>query len=109
MKRPLPPELLDLGEHLETAARRSLVNKHTRRNLVLNAVTSLAIAVPVAFGLISSQLAARSELAIPSAPPKASVETPVRGDFPPRVIRTERVKSSGRVLVLPTNLRWAQR
>lgn len=85
MRRPLPPELLLLGDQLESATRRQLSRRHARRQMTLNALASLAVAVPL---IASSVQAARTPIA------SASLVAPNRPSFghkgddsPPRLLR----------------------
>lgn len=89
MRRPLPPELIELGDHLELAARRSIGRRPTRRQQFFNAATGLLVALP----LVPAVLGA----AVPPTPdpaPAPVVQKTDRGfaaakadDFPPRVLR----------------------
>jgi hypothetical protein len=85
VRRPLPPELIVLGDHLELATRRQLNRRHVRRQMVLNALASAAIALPVLATTLQSSHA-------PVAP--ATVVAPNRpafghkgDDSPPRLLR----------------------
>ncbi len=85
MRRPLPPELIELGDELESAAARALGRRRTRRALALNAMASLAIAVPLGGTLVGTVVgppAMRPETFAPRALARASSSD----DFPPRVI-----------------------
>jgi hypothetical protein len=111
MRRPLPPELVALGDQLETAASRALGRRRARRQLALNAMASMAIAMPIVVSLAGTALNA------PTVPPStapsdlpAQIEV-VRAadDFPPRLLRRLEVSTNGDVLYLPIDLRRALR
>ncbi len=84
MRRPLPPELLLLGDQLETAVRRSAGRRRTRRQMVLNAVTSVLVVIPLLPAVLGTVV-----------PPPAPAELPPnktsyganKDDFPPRALR----------------------
>jgi hypothetical protein len=86
MRRPLPPELVELGDHLELAARRSIGRRPTRRQQFFNAATGLLVALPLIPAVV-----------VPPAPPATpapAVQQSERGfagakadDFPPRALR----------------------
>ena len=85
MRRPLPPELLALGDHLETATRRALGRKHVRRQLVLNAVASVAVALPLAIATVqAAQAPATPVTRVLPAPPSFGHKG---FDSPPRLLR----------------------
>jgi hypothetical protein len=83
MRRPLPPELIVLGDQLELAARRALGQRRARRHMVLNAFTSIAIAVPLAAGVLNSAGSTPApEVIAPNAPSYGA-----KGDeSPPRLL-----------------------
>jgi hypothetical protein len=84
MRRPLPPDLVVLGDHLEIAARRAVGRRRTRRQLVLNAITSIAVAVPLmatALGTVTGPAIAPVVIA-PNAPAFGSKAD----DVPPRLL-----------------------
>ena len=83
MRRPLPPELIDLGDRLEFAARRAVGHRRTRRHMVLNAMMSMAIAVPLVAGALGSVAAVPvPEVSAPSSPSYGA-----KGDdIPPRLL-----------------------
>ena len=86
MRRPLPPELLTLGDHLETATRRQLSRRRVRRQLVLNALASIAVAVPTVAATVQSARAPDPVAEAPAAPAKPSFGH--KGfDSPPRLLR----------------------
>ncbi len=85
MRRPLPPELLTLGDHLESATRRQLGQRRARRQMVLNALASAVVAVPLVATTVATTRA-------PVAAPAAVVSSPPsfghKGfDSPPRLLR----------------------
>ncbi len=103
MRRPLPPELVQLGDRLESAAARALGRRRTRRALVLNAMASLVIAVPLVGSLLGT-------VAAPAVTPPAafapSAPAPVRtsDDSPPRVVRHIHKPVDGGLLPSPPGL-----
>lgn len=124
MRRPLPPELIALGDQLESAAGRSVGRRRSTRQLVLNAAASLVIAVPLAISAASAGLTGG-----PAAPVGTPVPHPVTpadaraiadlgnaggseratfDDFPPRQLRMKPAPGS-ELLVLPVSLRPALR
>jgi hypothetical protein len=112
VRRPLPPELVALGDQLETAAGRAIGRRRARRQLVLNAMASLAVAIPVVVSLASH--AVNTPVAPPVATPAdlpAQVEVVYRAadDVPPRLLRRLDQSSNGDVLYLPIDLRRALR
>jgi hypothetical protein len=114
MRRPLPPELIALGDQLEAAAQRALGRRRARRQIVLNAAASLIVAVPLTLSVAASSL---SGSAAPQARP---VPTPqaiagfaadenrsgraTTDDFPPREIARLRSAPNSDLLLLPTNV-----
>lgn len=93
MMRPLPPELVALGDQLETAVGRALGRRRSRRQLVLNAVASAAVAIPLVVSL------AGRPATVPDAPTQAlpdrsaqAAAAPGRDALPPRVLA--RLRSS---------------
>lgn len=115
MRRPLPPELLELGDRLERAASRALTRRRVRRQLVLNAAASLAIALPVSVGLAGSTLVERGADPVPSPDPLVEALTAkgeftsIPNDFLPRDWRRKRQSPNAELLVLPSSLRPALR
>ena len=108
MRRPLPPELIVLGDHLETAAAREVGRRRTRRQMILNSMTSLVVAVPLVATLmvsVTGPVAAPAVTAAPEAPSFARSDS----DYPPRNFRTARSHPNDELLVLPTNQRRALR
>ncbi len=83
MKRPLPPELIVLGDQLESAARRAVGQRRTRRQMVLNAITSIAIAVPLVASVIGSTPAAPVPEVVAPASPSFGAKA---DDVPPRLL-----------------------
>jgi hypothetical protein len=83
VRRPLPPELIVLGDQLEFAARRAVGHRRTRRQMVLNAVASIAVAVPLVAGALGSMGAAPvPEVIAPNAPSYGAKAD----DTPPRLL-----------------------
>lgn len=89
MRRPLPPELVELGDHLELAARQSIGRRPTRRQQFFNAVTSLLVALPLVPAVLGGMQPPTS-----SAAPAPVAQQSERGfagaradDFPPRALR----------------------
>jgi hypothetical protein len=109
VRRPLPPELIALGDHLETAARRAVGARRTRRQMVLNAITSMVIAIPLVATAVD---AATTPAATPVVAPAASNASPSLGrkadDIPPRLLARGSNPNED-VLVEPTTLRRALR
>jgi hypothetical protein len=83
MRRPLPPDLVVLGDQLEFAARRAVGHRRTRRHMVLNAIASMAIAVPLVAGAVGSLATAPvPQVIAPNAPSYGA-----KGDdVPPRLL-----------------------
>jgi hypothetical protein len=117
MRRPLPPELIALGDQLEAAAARALARRRTRRQLVLNAVASMVIVLPFGVTLATSQItAARLQLPIiVVTPAPGTAEDPnaqlthVPVDILPRDLRRMRTPQHAELLSLPSSLRPALR
>jgi hypothetical protein len=83
VRRPLPPELMVLGDQLEFAARRAVGHRRTRRHMVLNAITSIAIAVPLVAGVLGSVASAPvPEIIAPNSPSYGAKAD----DAPPRLL-----------------------
>ena len=105
MRRPLPPELLLLGDQLEAAARRAVGRRHTRRQMVLNAVASVFVVLPLlpaVLGVIATPVA-------PAEPPPARTSPVTRSDdFPPRALRANQGANAD-LLVETSTLRRALR
>ena len=86
MRRPLPPELVMLGDQLEIAARRAIGHRHTRRQAFLNALTSLLIVLPLlpaVLGVVASPIPPPTALEEPARPGLSGA----RDDVPPRALR----------------------
>jgi hypothetical protein len=85
MRRPLPPELVLLGDQLEVGARRALGYRRTRRQMILNAITSVAIAVP----LLASALGTFAPAGAPQTviTPNPTAYGHKGFDAPPRLLR----------------------
>jgi hypothetical protein len=84
MRRPLPPELIVLGDRLETAALRAVGRRRTRRQMILNAVASIAIALPLVATAVETirQPVAPEAVIAPNAPAFGN-----KGDdTPPRLL-----------------------
>jgi hypothetical protein len=107
VRRPLPPELLALGDHLELATRHQLSRRRTRRQLVLNALASLAIALPLVATTVSALRSPVVTETSVSARPSPSFG---HRDFdsPPRLLRRVH-RPSDDVLSDDTTLRRALR
>jgi hypothetical protein len=106
VRRPLPPELVVLGDQLEAAARRSVSIRHTRRQAILNAVASLLIALPLlpaVLGIIAPPVA--TDTVVERNRPGYGA---ARDDFPPRILRGA-PSPSGDMLAEPSTLRRALR
>jgi len=106
VRRPLPPELHALGDHLEAAARRALGRRRTRRQLVLNGLTSLAVALPLGVTVVGTVTGPSEPPTVVVAPTKPGF-THAGDDFPPRVLR--RATPSDELLAEPSTLRRALR
>ncbi len=110
MKRPLPPELLELGDHLELAARRSIGRRPTRRQQFFNAATGLLVALPLVPTVLGGVLPA----AAPTAPAPIVQESQrgfagaTKDDFPPRTLRGP-ANPDEAALAEPSTLRRALR
>ena len=68
MRRPLPPELVELGDQLEAAAERTLARRRQRRQLALNAAASLIVAVPITLTVATTQFTTTTVPVTPAAP-----------------------------------------
>jgi hypothetical protein len=83
MRRPLPPELVVLGDQLEVAARHAIGRRRTRRQMILNVVTALAVTLPLVVGAFET-----SGTVVPAPAPVA--DWPAYGlkadDVPPRFL-----------------------
>ena len=111
----MAPDLIALGDQLESAARRAVGNRRTRRQSVLNAGASLLVAIPFMFAIASADLPQTTLDTVVDAEPVTYVPAskgyrPDAVQFPPE----ERIKDlrTGRtpdLLVLPTTLRPALR
>jgi len=106
MRRPLPPELIVLGDQLEGAVRRSVGHRRTRRQLTLNAFTSVLVALPLVPAVLGT-------MATPVvAPTVTPTSKPSYGgaanDYPPRGLRGAGIRA-GDALAEPTTLRRALR
>ncbi len=111
MRRPLPPDLLDLGDRLERAAAAALARRRVRRQQVLNAVASVLVAVPIALSVATSTFVPE-----PAQAPPAQVQTSGAAaqssdpdDVLPRGLRNQRPAPNSELLVLPSSLRPALR
>lgn len=110
MRRPLPPELVRLGDELETAARRSVVDRPVRRQLALNVLATLVVAVPLGVAVTGAELArpVASHDVAPAVDVRAGA--PARSvDVLPRDLRRLRFDAADDLLVLPSPLRPALR
>ena len=107
MRRPLPPELVVLGDQLESAVRRHAGRRRTRRQMVLNSMTAALVALP----LVPAMLGTVAE-PVAEPPPRPAAETRGLGgaedNFPPRVLRRS-VNPAGEELAEPSTLRRALR
>ena len=84
MRRPLPPELLLLGDQLEAAARRAVGRRRVRRQMVLNAVTSVLVVLPLLPAVLGT---IATPVAPAEPPPNKTSYTATSADFPPRALR----------------------
>ena len=118
MRRPLPPELVSLGDQLEAAASRALQRRRTRRQQVLNAAASLVVVLPIAASLVVTQVSSDGATPTPTPTPTAQPVTkvinnsglrPARDDFPPREIRRMREAPNSALLLSQPSLRPALR
>jgi hypothetical protein len=118
VRRPLPPELITLGDQLEAAAARALQRRRTRRQQVLNALASLVVVVPIAASLVITQVSSDGGLPGPAPTPTAqpiarvvnhSGLRPARDDFPPRDLRRMREAPNSALLLAKPSLRPALR
>ncbi len=85
MRRPLPPELLTLGDHLEIATRRQFGRRRARRQMVLNALASLAVAVPIVAATIQAPAVTAPTAGVPALPKPSFGHKGY--DSPPRLLR----------------------
>lgn len=106
MRRPLPPELVVLGDHLEVAVRRHAGRRRTRRQMVLNSMTAALVALPLFPAVLGTMSAPAEE------PPPRPAQTRGYGgaedSFPPRVLRRPG-NPAGNALAEPSTLRRAMR
>jgi hypothetical protein len=111
VRRPLPPDLRDLGDRLERAAAAALARRRVRRQQVLNAAASVLVAVPLALSLGTSTFTTEP----PQAPPArvqasgAAVRSGAPEDVLPRGLRNQHPAPNSELLVLPSSLRPALR
>jgi hypothetical protein len=114
VRRPLPPELIALGDQLEAAAQRALGRRRARRQVVLNAAASLIVAVPLTLSVAGSSLVgAAAPVTTPTPTPQAIAEIGAAAgpsgrvttdDFPPREIARMRAAPNSEMLLLPTTV-----
>jgi hypothetical protein len=116
MRRPMPPDLIALGDQLEAAAARALGRRRARRQSLLNSVASFLIAVPFALAIISADLPRSTPLETFSDATPASVlpaRTGYRSDAShiPSDARIAYLRNgrTPELLILPTTLRPALR
>lgn len=107
MRRPLPPDLVVLGDHLEGAVRRHVGRRRTRRQLALNAVTSMLVALPLAPAVLGTVVPPAVAPAV-VAPAADANYGGAKNDFPPRGLRGADVRADD-ALAEPTTLRRALR
>ena len=110
----MPADLIALGDELEAAAARVLGRRRARRQSVLNAVTSIMVAVPFAFAIASADLPGTTlDTVVDTAPsplPARSGYHPDAVQFPPDArIAVLRRGPTPELLILPTTLRPALR
>jgi hypothetical protein len=55
-RRPMPPELLALGDVLEAAAERAVARRRARRTQLLQGVATVAVALPLAITAVVGNL-----------------------------------------------------
>jgi hypothetical protein len=70
MRRPLPPDLVALGDALEAAVERALARRRVRRQLAMNAIASVMVALPLAIGVSTAHLS--RQVVTPSPTPAAA-------------------------------------
>jgi hypothetical protein len=89
VKRPLPPDLVALGDQLESAAARRHGNRRAHRQLALNLAASVAIAVPLVASL-GADISRRGpvSLAPRPTPTVAPAVSQLNFDVPPRRVRS---------------------
>jgi hypothetical protein len=84
VRRPLPPELVLLGDQLEVAARHAIGRRRTRRHMILNVITALAVTLPLVVGALETA----GNVVVPAPAPVA--DWPAYGlkadDVPPRFL-----------------------
>jgi hypothetical protein len=109
VRRPLPPELIALGDQLEAAAQRACGRRRARRQMVLNAAASLIVAVPLTLSVAGSSLGgSAAPITTPTPTPQAIAQIGGRvttDDFPPREIARMRAAApNSEMLLLPTTV-----
>ena len=111
MRRPLPPDLLELGDRIERAAMHTLARRSVRRQQVFNAVASFLIAVPLVFSLGTARFTTTDRPQERLAPPAAQQDAPtsIPDDVLPRDMRRQPLAPNSEILVLPSSLRPALR
>ena len=75
MRRPLPPDLVHLGDELERDVRRRVVDRPVRRQLALGLLSTLVITVPLAISVTGAELN-RPVAQLERAPPPAASTAP---------------------------------
>ena len=115
MRRPLPPELIALGDALEAAAMRALARRRQRRQMVLNAAASIAVALPLAISVATASFDREvvTPTPTPSAGAKATIDHPRPTSAGPRFpgvnLPREQVRLRPELVNLPSTLRPALR
>jgi hypothetical protein len=125
VNRPLPPELLHLGDQLEAAASRALNRRRARRQQALNAVASLVVAVPLVISIATNQISTGAAPLAPPTPTPTTTAAPgstgateradgatarsVRDDMLPRDLTRMREAPNSELLILSPSLRPALR
>ena len=94
MRRPMPPELIALGDQLEAAAARTVHRRRARRQLWMNGAASVLVALPlaIAIGRDYSRPVVQTT-ATPDVPVVVSAER----DWPLRGARDDRARMLQRI------------
>jgi len=95
-RRPLPPELDELGARIEAAAARSLARRRARRTAFLNGAATVAVAVPLAISAASADFGspAVSQVGAAKAGPDTALNWAPGFDLSLGHIRDERIRSA---------------
>jgi hypothetical protein len=96
-RRPLPPELDDIGARLEAAAARSLARRRARRTAFLNGAATVAVAIPLAISAASADLNHQAAQTIGTGHAGPAINWSPGFDLSLSHIRDERIRSAPQV------------